>query len=38
MLKKLKHWIKNWLKPRKKKENVWNDLYDHWHPDNEMFI
>lgn len=39
MLKKLKHWIKNWPKPRKKKKIVWDDLFDDWDPDNDnMFI
>ena len=39
MLKKLKRWIENWLNPRKKEKNVWDDLYDEWSPDNDnMFI
>lgn len=32
MLKKLKLWIKNWLKPRRQK---WND--DDWYPDRDIF-
>ena len=35
MLKKLKHWIKNWLKSRK---NEKLDEWDNWHPDHDLFI
>jgi|14BtaG_2_1085337.scaffolds.fasta_scaffold01669_10 hypothetical protein len=33
MLKKLKSWIKNWLKPRKAYKV---DEWDNWYPDNEL--
>ena len=35
MLKKLKLWIKNWLKPRKTTEI---DEWDNWHPDRDLFL
>ena len=34
MLKKLKLWIKNWLKPHKPQ----SDDFDNWHPDNDLFV
>lgn len=40
MLKKLKLWIKNWLKPHKPKINIkdsWNDEWDNWSPDHDLF-
>jgi len=33
MLKKLKSWIKNWLKPRKANRV---DEWDNWYPDNDL--
>jgi len=33
MLKKLRIWIKNWLKPHK----INKDTYDDWYPDNDLF-
>lgn len=33
MLRKLKIWIKSWLKQRKSNK----DAYDDWYPDNDIF-
>jgi|GEM_PF-3014280 hypothetical protein len=33
MLRKLKIWIKSWLKQRK----INKDAYDDWYPDNDIF-
>lgn len=39
MLKKLKAWIENLLKPLKpKKKKVLVDDWDDWYPDHDLFI